>query len=130
MKALFDNKSWRAVLAIVAAGLVLGAAILLWKREPAVPAGEKEKERVPAGGNHLKCERARRHFHSRLVGCCRFKLAPWLTFKRAPGLPWIVDARRHRSFGRDGGGGRRWKQRIPWVSRRLAESRYRGQCQT
>lgn len=49
MKALFENKSWRAVLAIIAAGLALGAAILFWKREPAAPAAEKQQDHAPAG---------------------------------------------------------------------------------
>ena len=42
MKPISQNKSWKAVAAIVAVGLVLAAAILFWKKEPGAPDREQE----------------------------------------------------------------------------------------
>lgn len=48
MKLIKQNKSYRAVFAIVAIGVVLGAAILFWKKDSGAAAGEGGQEEKPA----------------------------------------------------------------------------------
>lgn len=62
MKSISQNKSYKAVLTIVAIGLVLGAVILFWKKEPDQVAGaEDRKEERPAATGKATNEAARSH---------------------------------------------------------------------
>ena len=47
MKSINQNKSTKTVVAILAVGVVLGAAILFWKKEPSETAGAESKKEVP-----------------------------------------------------------------------------------
>ena len=47
MKFINQNKSTKSVLAIVAVGVILGAAILFWKKEPGEAASTESKKEVP-----------------------------------------------------------------------------------
>lgn len=52
MKPITLNTSYRAVLAILALGLVLGAAILFWKRAPDAASDEGRAHAEPAAAGH------------------------------------------------------------------------------
>jgi cobalt-zinc-cadmium efflux system membrane fusion protein len=57
MKSINQNKSFKTVAVIVAVGVILGAAILFWKKESGTPAGAetgKEVAQAPAGKGGAK----------------------------------------------------------------------------
>jgi len=58
MKSIKQNKSYRAVFAIVAIGVVLGAAILFWKKDSGATAGESAREEKPAAAGKAETGKA------------------------------------------------------------------------
>jgi cobalt-zinc-cadmium efflux system membrane fusion protein len=46
MKSIKQNKSYKTVVGIAVVGVILGAAILLWKKEPGTAAGAEDKKEV------------------------------------------------------------------------------------
>jgi cobalt-zinc-cadmium efflux system membrane fusion protein len=58
MKPIKQNKSYRAVFVIVAIGVVLGAAILFWKKDSGAPAGEGGQEEKPAAAGKAETRKA------------------------------------------------------------------------